>query len=432
MHVRCRRTGASRQLTGQMAVVFEPPSRARLKFSTRRRKEGKSPLAFRCALLALARAAYPDLEGMGLDSLALDRLLALAAELGIMLSIPEEAQITSLTVAQNMQAHLALRRPAVVVACAGVPLLAALDAGVAAQGEGTLAAVAAFDRRGGGTADRRPERRWRAGPPRPQGTGQVTCFRCGQQGHFERGCNNAPGAFVRASPSATGSLTTGPSRPQVSCDASITRLLTSPPAPRGVRVHPQGVISRGSGSWVPRSVTSGGGPEGPFSGGPSRITWWLPLRGPRPLRDACRVWTCESSWIQVHLPPWFRRPFIGWCHATGRRWAVAFSATPLWVATLGHECAGPDHEVRHHPARVSGLATPQAEQSVEIGVPGYRYPPVSLQLFLEVRRVGGRLDGRVGGPGSLFTAPEFGALAGHCPGGCGVGARHPGSSGRRR
>nr|XP_032806838.1 hexokinase-2-like [Petromyzon marinus] len=84
--------------------------------------------------VSLARAAYPDLEGMGLDSLALDRLLALAAELGIVLSIPEEAQITSLAVAHNMQAHLALRRPAMMAACAGVPLPAALDAGVTAQG----------------------------------------------------------------------------------------------------------------------------------------------------------------------------------------------------------------------------------------------------------------------------------------------------------
>ncbi|CAM9597083.1 unnamed protein product [Lampetra planeri] len=56
-----------------------------------------------------AGAAYPDLEGRGLDSLALERLLALAGELGIVLSIPEEAKITSLAVAHNMQAHLALR-----------------------------------------------------------------------------------------------------------------------------------------------------------------------------------------------------------------------------------------------------------------------------------------------------------------------------------
>ncbi|CAN0375672.1 unnamed protein product [Lampetra planeri] len=55
----------------QMANVFEPPSSARMKFSLRRREEGELPLAFHCSLLALAQAAYPDLEGRALDSMAL-------------------------------------------------------------------------------------------------------------------------------------------------------------------------------------------------------------------------------------------------------------------------------------------------------------------------------------------------------------------------
>ncbi|CAM9737093.1 unnamed protein product [Lampetra fluviatilis] len=241
----------------QMAAVFEPPSSARLKFFIRRWKEGESPLAFRCWLLELAKATYPDLEGRGLDSLALERLLAIAGELvSWASSIPEEAKITSLAVAHNMQAHRALQCPAMVAACASVLLLAVPVVGVTAQGEGTITAVANFDHCGRCADARRLERRWRAGPPRPQGAGQVICFRWGQQGHFERGYNNAPGAFVQASPPATGSPMAGPRGPQASCAASIAWPLPSPHAPSGVRVHPHGLISKGSGSEAAWSCTS--------------------------------------------------------------------------------------------------------------------------------------------------------------------------------
>ncbi|CAN0342128.1 unnamed protein product [Lampetra planeri] len=124
----------------QMAEVFEPPSAACLKFTARRREEGESPLAFCCSLLALARAAYPVVEGGALDSLALERLLVLAGELGIALSIAAECKITSLAVVQNIQATLALRRPPAMVACAGAPT----PAEVAAPREED------YDRRGDG------------------------------------------------------------------------------------------------------------------------------------------------------------------------------------------------------------------------------------------------------------------------------------------
>ncbi|CAM9768724.1 unnamed protein product [Lampetra planeri] len=105
----------------QMANVFEPPSCTQLKFSLRRREEGELPLAFRCSLLALAQAAYPDLYGRALDSMALGKLLDLARELRIALSINNDRQITSLAVAENIQAHLSLRQRPQMAACAGVP-----------------------------------------------------------------------------------------------------------------------------------------------------------------------------------------------------------------------------------------------------------------------------------------------------------------------
>ncbi|CAN0241833.1 unnamed protein product [Lampetra planeri] len=187
-------------------------------------------MAFRCSLLALARAAYPDLEGRALDPLALERMLGLVGELGIALSIAKESKITSLAVAQNIQTHLALRRPPTVAVCVGVPTPAAA---AAPQGMDALATVAVYDRRGRGAADRRPERRWRTSPPRPQAAGQSTCFSCGQQGHFERGCNNAPGAFMKTSSPATGSPAAGPPGPQASRDASIVRPLPPPHASSG-------------------------------------------------------------------------------------------------------------------------------------------------------------------------------------------------------
>ncbi|CAN0116995.1 unnamed protein product [Lampetra fluviatilis] len=76
-------------------AIFEPPS--------------ETPLAYRSSLLVLARVAYPFMDGSALESLALERVLCLAWELGVALAIAEEADISSLRVAQGIQAHLAVR-----------------------------------------------------------------------------------------------------------------------------------------------------------------------------------------------------------------------------------------------------------------------------------------------------------------------------------
>ncbi|CAN0105873.1 unnamed protein product [Lampetra planeri] len=85
----------------QMAAIFEPPSSARQKFLLRKRGEAETPLAFCSSLLVLGRAAYPNMDGAALDSLALERLLSLARELGVVLAIGKEADISSLKVAQG-------------------------------------------------------------------------------------------------------------------------------------------------------------------------------------------------------------------------------------------------------------------------------------------------------------------------------------------
>ncbi|CAM9861632.1 unnamed protein product [Lampetra planeri] len=205
-----------------MAAAFEPPSSAHLKFSLRRREEGEPPLDFRSSLLALARAAYPDPEGAALDSLALERLLSLARELRIALTIAAETHITLLRVAQNIQANLALRQSPGVAACAGVPVPVGAEA---PQGEDVLPALAVGDRRGGGAGGRQPEQQWQARAPRSQGSAPAACFRCGQQGHIALGCHNGPRVFNKDSSSSPGSTSASATGPKASHDASITRPL---------------------------------------------------------------------------------------------------------------------------------------------------------------------------------------------------------------
>ncbi|CAN0252099.1 unnamed protein product [Lampetra planeri] len=67
----------------QMAAIYDPPSNVRHKFALRRWREAETPLAFRSALLSLGQAALPKMEQAGLDSLVLERILALAQELDV-------------------------------------------------------------------------------------------------------------------------------------------------------------------------------------------------------------------------------------------------------------------------------------------------------------------------------------------------------------
>ncbi|CAN0109650.1 unnamed protein product [Lampetra fluviatilis] len=117
-------------------------------------------------------AAYPKLEGRALDSLALERLLILSGELGIALSISEESKITSLAVAQNIQAHLALRRPPAMAACAGAPAPAVV---AEPREEDALAAVATYNRRGEG---------WRCSPAREAVASRPSSFAGQGAGHL--------------------------------------------------------------------------------------------------------------------------------------------------------------------------------------------------------------------------------------------------------
>lgn len=78
---------------------------ARAKFLQRKRGEAETPFPLWEALLVLGRKAYPQMGEMALDSLAAERLLALARVSGIVLPFSEGMGITSLKVAQEIQGH---------------------------------------------------------------------------------------------------------------------------------------------------------------------------------------------------------------------------------------------------------------------------------------------------------------------------------------
>ncbi|CAM9275524.1 unnamed protein product [Lampetra fluviatilis] len=84
----------------QMAAVFDPPYNARRRFLQWKRGEAETPLAFRSTLLALGQKAYPHIDWTALDSLAVERLLSLAQELGVVLTTTEDDELTSLKVAR--------------------------------------------------------------------------------------------------------------------------------------------------------------------------------------------------------------------------------------------------------------------------------------------------------------------------------------------
>ncbi|CAN0416856.1 unnamed protein product [Lampetra fluviatilis] len=60
------------QALRHMQVIYGPPSDSRHRFANRRRGESETPLAFRSALLALARAAFPRMDHEAIDALVLE------------------------------------------------------------------------------------------------------------------------------------------------------------------------------------------------------------------------------------------------------------------------------------------------------------------------------------------------------------------------
>ncbi|CAM9874681.1 unnamed protein product [Lampetra planeri] len=69
----------------EMVEVYELPDDRTRKFQHRRCGSSESPLTYRSALMALAVDAYPDVQEDILDPLVMERMLALAREMGVVL-----------------------------------------------------------------------------------------------------------------------------------------------------------------------------------------------------------------------------------------------------------------------------------------------------------------------------------------------------------
>ncbi|CAN0382216.1 unnamed protein product [Lampetra planeri] len=69
---------------------------ARHRFASRRREADEIPLAYQSALMALAQAAYPRMDDVGLDTIVLEKMLLLARELRITIHIKDEVNLSSL------------------------------------------------------------------------------------------------------------------------------------------------------------------------------------------------------------------------------------------------------------------------------------------------------------------------------------------------
>ncbi|CAM9789726.1 unnamed protein product [Lampetra planeri] len=78
----------------EVAEVFDPQSGGCQKFKNRQREASESFLVFRTELLTLAEAAFQWLNEPCLDSLVVERLLAMAEKVGVM--VVEEKARTSL------------------------------------------------------------------------------------------------------------------------------------------------------------------------------------------------------------------------------------------------------------------------------------------------------------------------------------------------
>ncbi|XP_032819474.1 uncharacterized protein LOC116947623 [Petromyzon marinus] len=175
-----------------MAALYAPPSTIRKKFQLRKWGDTDSPLAFHSALLALRRAAYPSMDRAALDSLALERRLTVAKELGNVLSVTADDNLSSLQVAKNIPVHLGLREEPAATVCTmveGDSMASDSSTGYATRSSSPRHA----EMRGGRSPVGWPPRR---GPLR--GYASHGCYYCGRTGHITSNCQlhvgDPPGA----------------------------------------------------------------------------------------------------------------------------------------------------------------------------------------------------------------------------------------------
>nr|XP_032809957.1 uncharacterized protein LOC116942319 isoform X1 [Petromyzon marinus]XP_032809968.1 uncharacterized protein LOC116942319 isoform X1 [Petromyzon marinus]XP_032809977.1 uncharacterized protein LOC116942319 isoform X1 [Petromyzon marinus] len=175
-----------------MATVYWPPSVSRHHFHEWRKGAKEMPLAYRTALLALAKAAFPRMDCEGIDAMVTEKLLVLAQELGIVVLAADDADICSLRVAKNIHNHEVLKRNRPLITAASTSERS--EPQDAQPSEEVFAATRLGDWRSGGRQPQYPARKLEQ--PRPS-SALVTCYKCGLRGHVASGCRaprlRAPG-----------------------------------------------------------------------------------------------------------------------------------------------------------------------------------------------------------------------------------------------
>ncbi|CAM9966760.1 unnamed protein product [Lampetra planeri] len=110
----------------------------------------------------------------------MERLLTVVKELGVVLSIADDDDLSSLQVAKNIQAHLGLREEPAMIACTMVERDSMASDSSTGYATGSSSPRRA-EMRGGRSPVGWPPRR---GPPR--GYASRGCYNCGRTGHIAR------------------------------------------------------------------------------------------------------------------------------------------------------------------------------------------------------------------------------------------------------
>ncbi|XP_078725340.1 uncharacterized protein LOC144942381 [Lampetra fluviatilis] len=177
-----KRQRATLQAALQRLSDVYGPSATRHQFYERRCKPRESPLAFRTALLAMARAAYPRMDDEAIDALVLQKLLEMARGLRLVIQAVDDEDMCSLRAARSIHAHLMLDQDETITASATTSVPASRDN--ARSPDRVFSTFSATPQRSPDRTSRRND--WERGRPFPRG--DATCFNCGRRGHFSSDC----------------------------------------------------------------------------------------------------------------------------------------------------------------------------------------------------------------------------------------------------